>query len=740
MKRTRGLWVSVIVIGLLVVASVGGFVSRTLKPTLGLDLQGGVAVILSAPAGTPADVMQQALENIRRRVDAFGVGEPEIFVSGTTIEVQIPGTANSTVRSRVADLYCLQKADGTNYGCASTQADAQAALDGLETTSQATEVCLFAKDGTKVTCAPTKAEADAAKAGYSIAPKASPTPTPSGSISASPSASASASSSPSPSAAPSVGPVPPAASYCLTDPSGTQPVCAATQAAAQQILNGLTTTVTKHTFCITPSLPKPSPTPTPTPSSSAGPSASASASASASPSSSPSPSGIEAFVKLDRSGADQLPCAFDTKQAAQDALSAVSVGHVTTQYCVVGADGKNLGCYDTSSGAAQRQRETGQQRLLDVIGTTARLEERRTIQIIPSGDPSYATIPVTCGTAAEQATAACKGDAQDGNEVFYLDDASPPNKVRLGPVVITGGNIKKAGALLDQNQQWKVTFKLDGPGAKAFGEATTIALVAPPPQNQIAIAVDRTIVSNPRVEGAITGGTGEITGNFSQTEAKDLATLLNAGSLPVELTRQSVRTVSPTLGTASLKQGIVAGVAGLVLLFLYLLFYYRLLGIVAWFGMSIWAIFAIAIVSWAGREFGYALTLAGVAGLVISLGVTADSYIVFFERLKDELRSGRSPRTVVQPAFRRAFRTIVAADTVTGLAAAVLYMTAVSSVRGFALTLGVATGLDLFVVYFFKRPTVFLLARSKRLVEMRGFGLTAAAAHDHTAADEGGAG
>jgi preprotein translocase subunit SecD len=189
-----------------------------------------------------------------------------------------------------------------------------------------------------------------------------------------------------------------------------------------------------------------------------------------------------------------------------------------------------------------------------------------------------------------------------------------------------------------------------------------------------------------------------------------------------------VRTVSPTLGEESLRQGIYAGLAGLVLLFLYMLFYYRLLGVVAWLGMTIWAALAIALVSIAGEELGYALSLAGVAGLVISLGVTADSYIVFFERLKDEVRSGKSARAAVQPAFARAFKTIVAADFVTGIAAIVLYLTAVSSVRGFALTLLVATALDLFVVWFFKRPTIFLVAKSQRLVRMRRFGLASGVA------------
>jgi preprotein translocase subunit SecD len=164
----------------------------------------------------------------------------------------------------------------------------------------------------------------------------------------------------------------------------------------------------------------------------------------------------------------------------------------------------------------------------------------------------------------------------------------------------------------------------------------------------------------------------------------------------------------------------IAGVAGLILLALYLLFYYRILALVAWAGMLIWAILALGLIALAGRSIGYNLTLAGVAGLVISLGVTADSYIVFFERLKDEVHGGRSPRAAVMPAFKRSFRTVVAADFVTAIAAAVLYVTAISSVRGFALTLGVSTILDLFVVYFFKRPAVALLTPERPHRELAG--------------------
>jgi preprotein translocase subunit SecD len=736
-KRTRGLWTSIGVVAVLTGASVVGLLSGGLRPMLGLDLQGGVAVILSAPAGTKPDVMQQALENIRRRVDQFGVGEPDIFLSGTTIEVQIPGAANSTVEQQAADLYCLVTTEGQSFGCANTRGDAQAALGGLEVTSMPSEACVVTRNDEEVGCFPSKIEADGAIASYTVSPQTSPTPSPPATVG--PSTTASASGTPSPSA----GPVPPASSYCLTDPDGAQPLCRDTKADAQTELNGLKSVVTSRTFCLSPSSVPPSVSP-PSPSVSPSPSPSVGPSPSPSPSASPSPSGIEAFQKLDTKGADALPCDYESRELAVAALASVTVDHIETRSCVVSSVGEDLGCYLSLSAAQQRQRETGQQRLLDVIGTTARLEERPTISVISPQAPEFALVPVTCGTPEEQATLECKGGAQDGNEVVYLDESG--NKVRLGPVILTGANVKRATAILgggtqnDPIQQWKVTFDFDSEGARAFSDATTRAYVSPAPQNQIAIVVDRVIVSNPVVQEPITGGTGEITGGgaqgFDPQQAKDLATLLNAGSLPVELTRQSVRTVSPTLGSESLRQGIVAGIGGLILLFLYLVFYYRLLGLVAWLGMSIWAVLAVAMVSWAGKEYGYALTLAGVAGLVISLGVTADSYIVFFERLKDELRAGKSPRAVVQPAFKRAFRTIVAADIVTGIAAAVLYVTAVSSVRGFALTLGVATALDLTVVYFFKRPTVFLLARSKRLIHMRGFGLTAATAGDHGVAGE----
>ncbi len=724
MRRNRALWASIVFVLVLVGASLIGFVSGGLRPTLGLDLQGGASVILTAPEGTPQDVMEQALENIRNRVDAFGVGEPDIALSGTTIEVQIPGSANATVRPRDADLFCLEGND-LFHGCSEDEDAVGDVLKSLEVQSQPSEVCVVDGDGENVECFSSRAQADTFLAGVQVGPKE-----------ASPSGSTSPSASASPSASPSAGPSPAASAYCLTAPSGDRIGCFSSRAKAQDARDALQIEVTKRTFCVLPAPAEPPPTPSASPSTTVSPSASASGSASASASASPTPA---TFADLDLSGADPLPCELGTQEAADEALAAIEVVHEQQQFCVVSSAGQELGCSVDRDQAEDLRRQSGQERLLRVIGQTARLEERRVLEIVPGSDPR----PITCGTEEERALPRCSFDALKNEEVVYPGPIGNGQvaKYVLDQVVISGEDFDSASAVLSGQGQlgavssWTVTFELGNDGAERFSEATTQAVGAPPPTDQIAIVVDQVVISSPTVQSAITGGSGEITGSFSEQEAKDLATQLNAGALPVELTRQSVRTVSPTLGEESLRQGIIAGIAGLALLFVYLLFYYRLLGVVAWFGMTIWAVLAVALISIAGEQVGYALSLAGVAGLVISLGVTADSYIVFFERLKDEVRSGKSARAAVQPAFARAYKTIVAADIVAGLAAVVLYLTAVSSVRGFALTLGVATLLDLFVVYFFKRPTVFLIAKSEKLVNLRGFGLTSGVAAE--AAREG---
>ena len=409
------------------------------------------------------------------------------------------------------------------------------------------------------------------------------------------------------------------------------------------------------------------------------------------------------------------------------------------EWCVITGAGKNLGCKPTQAEAQAVLQQTGQDRVIQLIGTTARLEEREVLATIAkdSADWNNKEWAVTCPTEADKLSPECSFQALADKEVIFLSPDGA-TKFKLGPAEVTGDMITKATAVYrsagdltsGSTPGWRVTFVLSSAGSKIFGDVTTKLV-----NKQLAIVVDQQVISAPTVQEAITQGSGEITGGFSEQEAKDLATELNAGALPVQLAQSNVETVSATLGRESLRQGLIAGLAGLLALALYLLFYYRLLGIVTWLGMAIWATLALGLVSLAGRTFGYALTLAGVAGLIVSIGITTDSYIVFYERLKDDIRHGKTPRTAVQPAFKRAWRTIVAADIVTMLAAAVLYMVAAASVRGVALTLGLCTMLDMFVVYFFKRPTVFLIARSGRLTNLRGMGLTSGVAADHGLAE-----
>jgi preprotein translocase subunit SecD len=405
-------------------------------------------------------------------------------------------------------------------------------------------------------------------------------------------------------------------------------------------------------------------------------------------------------------------------------------------FCAVSSSGGTVGCFKRRADAEARAKAQSVQRVLQLIGTTARLEEREVLATIPPSDPSYKNTPLTPrdpGTGAFLAQGAEVVAYQDTNGDNKFTDGTD-SKYRLGKVEITGADLKKATAQFVSSSSnpasnvqpgWRVVFTLNKSGTKKFAEATTRLQ-----QKQLAIILDGVVESAPTVQSPITGGTGEITGSFTEKQAKDLAVVLNSGALPVELQRQEVRTVSPLLGNESLHQGLIAGLVGLIALMIYLAFYYRLLGVVTWFGMAIWGILAIGLVSLMGKTVGYALTLAGVAGIIVSLGITADSYIVFYERLKDEVRHGKTLRAAVQPAFKRSWRTIRTADFVTIIAAGVLYLLAIGSVRGFALTLGLSTGLDLFVVWFFKRPTVFLISRSPALTSLRGMGLRSGVAAD----------
>ncbi|MGH9068154.1 MAG: protein translocase subunit SecD, partial [Acidimicrobiales bacterium] len=289
----------------------------------------------------------------------------------------------------------------------------------------------------------------------------------------------------------------------------------------------------------------------------------------------------------------------------------------------------------------------------------------------------------------------------------------------LGPSEANGTILKSATAgLSQQTGQWQVNFTLTGKGSSTFNSIATQNY-----QKRVAIALDGVVESAPVIQARNFHGRGQITGSFTQSQAKSLALVLSYGALPVQLVQQTVHSVSPTLGLAALKAGIVAAIVGLILVFAYTVLYYRALGIVVLVGLATTAAVLWAIISALGHTSGLTLDLAGITGLIVSVGVIADSYIVFFERLKDEVRAGKSVRSSVDRGFTAAFRTIIAADLVSLIGAAVLYFLSVAQVKNFAFYLGLSTLLDMITAWTFTRPFVILLGRNRTFTEARFIGV-----------------
>lgn len=287
-------------------------------------------------------------------------------------------------------------------------------------------------------------------------------------------------------------------------------------------------------------------------------------------------------------------------------------------------------------------------------------------------------------------------------------------KYALAPTAVYGKNIKGATAgTISTTGEWVVNLTFDSKGTKDFATTTSKLVSQTAPTNQFAIVLDGLVVSSPTVQSAITDGNAQISGSFTSSTATDLANALKYGALPLTFTKADVQTVSPTLGSDQLRAGLIAGALGLALVVLYLLIYYRALALVAVGSLGIAAAITYGMIVGLGNAVHFTLSLAGVTGLIVSIGITADSFIVFFERLRDEVRDGRTLRVGVETGWVRARRTIIAADSVSLLAAAVLYWLSVSSVRGFAFTLGLTTLVDLVVVFLFTKPVVTLLARTK---------------------------
>ena len=297
--------------------------------------------------------------------------------------------------------------------------------------------------------------------------------------------------------------------------------------------------------------------------------------------------------------------------------------------------------------------------------------------------------------------------------------SGPPYKFVLEQAKVLGSQIKSASAT-PQNATtfWQVNLNFNGAGAKAFGDLTTKMYSqygkTSSPLDYLAVVLDGQVISYPRIDSPIVGGQAQITGSFSQKDATDLANVLSYGSLPLTFTQQSVETVTPQLGHDQLTAGLLAGALGLILVVIYLMLYYRGLAVVAVSSLAIAALLAYLSVIVLGKYQGFALSLAGIAGLIVAIGITADSFVVFFERLRDEVRDGgKSLRAAVEHGWTRARRTILVSDTVSFLAAALLYYFAIGDVKGFAFTLGLTTIIDLVVVFTFTHPMLTLLARTK---------------------------
>lgn len=361
--------------------------------------------------------------------------------------------------------------------------------------------------------------------------------------------------------------------------------------------------------------------------------------------------------------------------------------------------------------------------------------------LLPGQETTTTTAAEDTATTATTAPAAPvdPGDnltprqSDQADEVVVLADKDG-NRYQLGPTLATGQIVADAQAQL-QNGQWSVGLEMKGgdDGIDKFNEIAAIcnSAAAECPTTQLAIVLDSVVQSAPRIsEPSYTKDQIQISGDFTESEAKDLALVLRYGALPVELERQTVQTVSASLGEDSLRAGIFAGIVGIVLVALYMLAYYRALGVVVILGLCVWGSLLYSIISWLGVTQGLALTLSGVTGIIVSIGVTVDSYVVFFERLKDEVKSGRTLRTSSERAFKRAFRTILAADVSSFMGAAILWWLTVGSVRGFAFFLGLSTVLDVVVAWSFTRPLVTLLSQSRVFTDMPFLGVARGMAID----------
>ncbi|CAM5468704.1 MULTISPECIES: protein translocase subunit SecD [Streptomyces] len=336
----------------------------------------------------------------------------------------------------------------------------------------------------------------------------------------------------------------------------------------------------------------------------------------------------------------------------------------------------------------------------------------------PSADPATAKLQeefakLDCTDPKQRTEAGKNAKATDTIVACGSNVPGSYEKYILGPAEVSGGDVDDAkGAIDQQTGEWIVSMEFTSKGAKKFQTITSRLSQQQPPMNQFAIVLDGEVVSAPSVRTALSKN-AQISGSFTQQSAEDLGNILSYGALPLTFKEVSVTTVTAALGSEQLQAGLIAGAIGLALVIIYLVVYYRGLAFIALLSLLVSGVLTYTIMSLLGPAIGFALNLPAVCGAIVAIGITADSFIVYFERVRDEIREGRTLRPAIERAWPRARRTILVSDFVSFLAAAVLFIVTVGKVQGFAFTLGLTTLLDVVVVFLFTKPLMTLMGRTK---------------------------
>ncbi|XTZ17983.1 protein translocase subunit SecD [Micromonospora echinospora] len=470
-----------------------------------------------------------------------------------------------------------------------------------------------------------------------------------------------------------------------------------------------------------PATPAPSGSPAPAPSGSAAPAPSGSAAPQVS--ASPSAGGQGGGAPAPSASASPAPSASASAPAPSASAEPVPQGVEEQRKAV-----------EQKVGAAAWQAANGLQAPANVSADPT-LAERlkpfgtltpREIAVLPAA-VQFNVPTITC----EQLDGRPAGSISDPKQPAVACEAGA--KYLLDIAKVQGTDVEDADPALDQTGQWVVSLNFTGDGQEKWtaltreafnneGQACDATALGQDGKCRVAVVLDNRVISSPEIQGVLTGDS-QITGSFNNSTASDLAGKLRYGALPVTFEPQEAQNVSATLGESHLRAGLLAAGIGMLLVIIYAFFYYRLLGSVIFLSLVLSALLVFGALVFLGRQIGFTLTLAGIAGMIVSLGVAADSFVIYFERLKDEIREGRSPRSAVPRAWIRARRTIISANAITILSAVVLYIVSVGAVKGFAFALGLATVLDLVVVFLFRHPIMAMFARTRAFLSPRVSGL-----------------